>query len=78
MLKNKIAIAAVLAALASSAFAANGTYTIDPTHTFPSLEFSHMNLSISSTGHPARSSSTARPALERSISSSMRRASILG
>jgi polyisoprenoid-binding protein YceI len=46
MLLNKIAIAATLAGLASSTFAANGKYTIDPTHTFPSLEFSHMNLSI--------------------------------
>lgn len=46
MLKNKIAIAAVLAGLAGPTFAASGKYTIDPTHTFPSLEFSHMNLSI--------------------------------
>jgi polyisoprenoid-binding protein YceI len=45
MLK-KIAIVAALAGLAGPTFATSGTYTIDPTHTFPSLEFSHMNLSI--------------------------------
>lgn len=46
MLKNKIAIAALLAGLASATFAASEKYTLDPTHTFPSVEFSHMNISI--------------------------------
>lgn len=46
MLKNRIAAAVLSIGLAGSASAASGKYTIDPTHTFPSLEFSHMNISI--------------------------------
>jgi polyisoprenoid-binding protein YceI len=46
MLKRKIAITVVLAGLTGSTFAASGKYTIDPTHTFPSIEFSHMNISV--------------------------------
>lgn len=46
MLKNKIAFAALVAGLAGSTFAASEKYTLDPTHTFPSVEFSHMNISI--------------------------------
>ena len=43
---NKWILAAVLAAAAVPAVAAGDNYTIDPDHTFPSLEFSHMGLSI--------------------------------
>ncbi len=43
---NKWLLAAVLAAAAVPAVAAGDNYTIDPDHTFPSLEFSHMGLSI--------------------------------
>ena len=34
------------AALAQAAFAAPETYTIDPQHTYPSIEFPHMGISV--------------------------------
>lgn len=43
-MKKRWAAAAVLAS--STAFAASQTYTIDPRHTYPSLEFSHMGVSV--------------------------------
>ena len=39
-------IAALLAGAAVPALAAPDNYTIDPTHTYPSIEFSHMGLSV--------------------------------
>jgi len=39
-------IAAVLTGAAVPALAAPDNYTIDPTHTYPSIEFSHMGLSV--------------------------------
>jgi len=39
-------IAAVLTGAAVPAVAAPDNYTIDPTHTYPSIEFSHMGLSV--------------------------------
>jgi polyisoprenoid-binding protein YceI len=38
--------AALIAAWAEHAAAASETYIIDPTHTFPSFEFSHMGVSV--------------------------------
>lgn len=46
MLKNKLIIVALLAGFAGPLLAAGEKYVIDPTHTFPSIEFSHMNLSV--------------------------------
>lgn len=43
-MKFKLLIAALAAAMASSAFA--DTYNIDPNHTFPSFEADHMGLSV--------------------------------
>jgi polyisoprenoid-binding protein YceI len=43
---RKWIIAAVLAGMATGAGAASEKYTIDPSHTYPSLEFPHMGLSI--------------------------------
>jgi polyisoprenoid-binding protein YceI len=45
MLKHKLLIAALVAGTTVPAVAAVENYTIDPTHTFPSLEFDHMGLS---------------------------------
>lgn len=45
MLKCQWILAALFVAATDTALAANGKYTIDPTHTFPSFEFSHMNIS---------------------------------
>src|SRR5437868_5685067 len=39
-------IAVLLAILASPAFGAPEKYKIDPEHTYPSLEFSHMGISV--------------------------------
>jgi len=43
-MKLQILIATLLAASATSAIAA--TYTVDPSHTFPSFEADHMGLSV--------------------------------
>ncbi len=39
-------LSALLAGAAFYAVAAPDNYTIDPTHTFPSIEFSHMGISV--------------------------------
>ena len=44
-LKHLLA-AAVLSGTALTAIAAPESYTVDPTHTYPSLEFSHMGMSV--------------------------------
>ncbi|MDB5776374.1 MAG: polyisoprenoid-binding protein [Herbaspirillum sp.] len=44
-MKLKLIILSLLAATATSAFAAD-TYVIDPTHTYPSFEADHMGLSV--------------------------------
>jgi polyisoprenoid-binding protein YceI len=36
----------VIAGASATALAATATYTVDPEHTYPSLEFSHMGLSV--------------------------------
>ena len=46
MSSMKTLLAAVIAVSAIPALAAPDNYTIDPMHTFPSLEFSHMGLSV--------------------------------
>ena len=46
MLLHKCLLAAFIAGAALSAVAAPDNYTIDPTHTYPSLEFSHMGISV--------------------------------
>lgn len=38
--------AAAIAAISLSVYAAPENYSVDPTHTYPSLEFSHMGLSV--------------------------------
>lgn len=45
-MKLQAIFAALLAAGAASAFAAPETYTIDPSHTYPSFEADHMGLSL--------------------------------
>lgn len=42
----KVAALAIAALAASTAFAAPESYTVDPAHTYPSLEFSHMGMSV--------------------------------
>ena len=42
----KLQVLALLASAATAALAAPESYTIDPDHTYPSLEFSHMGLSV--------------------------------
>lgn len=44
-LKNCL-LAAAIAGAALPAIAAPDNYTIDPTHTYPSIEFSHMGISV--------------------------------
>jgi polyisoprenoid-binding protein YceI len=46
MPRNKFLIAAVIASTAAPAFAASEKYVIDPAHTYPSIEFSHMGISV--------------------------------
>jgi polyisoprenoid-binding protein YceI len=46
MVIKKLMIATLLTTIAGPAFAAVEKYAIDPTHTFPSLEFSHMGISV--------------------------------
>ena len=43
---QRFIMAALIATLASPAYAASETYVIDPTHTYPSFEFSHMGVSV--------------------------------
>jgi polyisoprenoid-binding protein YceI len=43
---TKCLLAAVIAGAVFPAVAASDNYTIDPMHTYPSLEFSHMGLSV--------------------------------
>ena len=43
---NKCLLAALMAGASLPAIASPDNYTIDPTHTYPSLEFSHMGLSV--------------------------------
>ena len=42
----KYLLCVVIAGTALTAAAAPDSYTIDPTHTYPSIEFSHMGLSV--------------------------------
>lgn len=46
MFGKKLIVAALLAGSAVPAGAAPETYAIDPTHTYPSLEFSHLGISV--------------------------------
>ena len=46
MLTRKLTIAALVASTAGPALAAVDKYEIDPSHTYPSLEFSHMGISV--------------------------------
>jgi polyisoprenoid-binding protein YceI len=43
---TKYVVAAAIAGVAVPAVAASDNYTIDPAHTYPSIEFSHMGLSV--------------------------------
>lgn len=43
---TKYLLAAAIASAAAPAVAAPDNYTIDPAHTYPSIEFSHMGLSV--------------------------------
>ncbi len=46
MLGEKMTLAALLAAMVAPAFAAVDKYEIEPNHTYPSFEFSHMGISV--------------------------------
>jgi polyisoprenoid-binding protein YceI len=46
MSSTQYLLAVVIAAAAIPALAAPENYTVDPTHTYPSLEFSHMGISV--------------------------------
>lgn len=46
MSRAGLAGAAFAAAMSAAAFAAVDTYEIDPAHTYPSIEFSHMGISV--------------------------------
>ncbi len=43
---RRLILAALIASFASPAFAVSETYVIDPMHTYPSFEFSHMGVSV--------------------------------
>ena len=43
---GKMLLAAAIAGIALPALAAPENYTVDPTHTYPNIEFSHMGLSV--------------------------------
>ena len=43
---QRLIVAAAIAMLAGPAFAASETFKIDPMHTYPSLEFQHMGISV--------------------------------
>ncbi len=46
MFSHKLILAALLASTTAPALAAVEKYAVDPTHTYPSLEFSHMGISV--------------------------------
>jgi len=46
MFREKLTLAALVAAMAGPAFAAADKYEIEPNHTYPSIEFSHMGISV--------------------------------
>ena len=46
MFKEKFTLAALVAIMAVPAFAAADKYEIEPNHTYPSFEFSHMGISV--------------------------------
>ncbi len=46
MFKKKLILTALIAGAALPAFAVVEKYAIDPMHTYPSLEFSHMGISV--------------------------------
>jgi polyisoprenoid-binding protein YceI len=46
MLRQKLLVATLVAVIAGPAFAAVENYEVDPRHTFPSIEFSHMGISF--------------------------------
>ena len=43
---KRFIMASLIATIAGPTFAASETYVIDPTHTYPSFEFSHMGVSV--------------------------------
>jgi len=46
MFGRKLMISALIAGLAGPSFGAPDKYAVDPNHTYPSIEFSHMGISI--------------------------------
>ncbi|MEK6210124.1 MAG: YceI family protein [Pseudomonadota bacterium] len=46
MFREKLTLAALVATMAGPAFAAVDKYEIEPNHTYPSIEFSHMGISV--------------------------------
>jgi polyisoprenoid-binding protein YceI len=46
MVKEKLTLAALVAVMAGTAIAAVDQYEIEPNHTYPSIEFSHMGISV--------------------------------
>lgn len=46
MLRENLVFAALVAGIAAPAFAAADKYEIEPNHTYPSIEFSHMGISV--------------------------------
>jgi len=46
MFREKLTLAALVASMAGPAFAAADQYEIEPNHTYPSIEFSHMGISV--------------------------------
>jgi len=46
MLSEKLTLAALLAGMVAPVFAAVDIYEIEPNHTYPSIEFSHMGISV--------------------------------
>lgn len=46
MFREKLTLAALVAAMAGPVFAAVDKYEIEPNHTYPSFEFSHMGISV--------------------------------
>ena len=46
MLSEKLTLAALLAGMVAPVFAAVDQYEIEPNHTYPSIEFSHMGISV--------------------------------
>jgi polyisoprenoid-binding protein YceI len=46
MFREELTVAALIAVMAGPAFAAADRYEIEPNHTYPSFEFSHMGISV--------------------------------